>query len=305
MNTIILAYLPFAFALAFAVLGGVTYGLPAAALMRDQPEPQVGRSHMLWAWESVVLLLAAAVTAVIALYPEGFQALLPEVEALWIVTGILIVIRTVLVVTTKITGHGSEAMRWIMAVLSLSVPVMLIQNVTVMLTGNGTLLDNWPLAAALGILAVLATLALWSGYYYQPGKHVREMARRSYLAAALVAAVILPLALLMEPAVMSGRSLWSVGWQIAVAIVVGGALLMWPNRLRYFAASVVLVVGVGFSLMAILMPYFARPAIMLLQASTNGFTQLMIAAGYVAVSLVLVPAAVLVFDWWTERLQRA
>jgi len=44
---------------------------------------------------------------------------------------------------------------------------------------------------------------------------------------------------------------------------------------------------------------------MLLQASTNGFTQLMIAAGYVAVSLVLVPAAVLVFDWWTERLQRA
>jgi hypothetical protein len=57
--------------------------------------------------------------------------------------------------------------------------------------------------------------------------------------------------------------------------------------------------------MAILMPYFARPAIMLIQASTNGLTQLMVAAGYVAVSLVIIPAAVLVFDWWTERLKRA
>jgi hypothetical protein len=209
------------------------------------------------------------------------------------------------VVITKITGHGPEPMRWLMAVVSLSVPVMLIQNVTVMLTGDGTLIDNCPLAAALGVLAVFTTLALWSGYYYQPGQHVREMARRSYLAAALVAAIVLPVALLMEPAVLSGRSLWSVGWQIALALVVGGLLLMWPHRLRYFAASVVLVVGVGFSLMAILMPYFARPAIMLLQASTNGFTQLMIAAGYVAVSLVVVPAAVLVFDWWTERLKRA
>jgi hypothetical protein len=305
MNAMLLAYLPFTFAVAFAIFGGVTYGLPAAALLRDQLEPAGGRSNMIWAWESVLLLLAVAMTATIALYPEGLTALLPELETLWVVTGVLIVLRALLVVLAKIVGHGSEGWRWALAAVSLSIPVMLIQNVTVLLTSNGTLLEDWPLAAALGALAVFTTLALWSGYYYRPGQRVREIARRSYLGAALTAAVVLPVALLMEPAVLDGRSLWSVGWQIAAALVVGGGLLMWPDRLRYFAASVALVVGVGFSLMAILMPYLARPGILLEQASTDGLTQLMIAAGYVAVSLVLVPSVVLVFDWWTGKLKRA
>src|SRR5438067_91807 len=142
--------IPFSFVMAYAIFGGVGFGLGLAGFLPETKGSKVRQRYFSPLWESALALLVGAVATVAALYP-------------------------------------------------MALPAALVQNVTVLMTGDSNLLDHLGAASALGLTAMVLAIALWGGFYYRPGKPIREVARTSFWFGLVTAAVTLPLALSLDP----------------------------------------------------------------------------------------------------------
>ena len=277
-----LAMIPFLFTMVFAVVGGIEFGLPLLALV---PHKHSRNQHGEWyspKWEFSLLFLVVAVLAAALIYSEGVTTVMPELQTLWLVAAGLLALRAFLLMAGHHMKHKSREVHWALAAVSLILPATLIQTVTILLTGDGDVLSHPGLTLTLGAIATTLAVALWSGSFYQPGTAVRQIARRSYLAAVILVAVALPLTLVADPDVLDSRSLLAVGWPAILAIAAGGPILMWDHRRRYYAASVTLVIGTGLTLYNLMVPHLMRPVMRLDQATGNIYAQIAMIGVFVA-----------------------
>jgi cytochrome bd-type quinol oxidase subunit 2 len=256
-----LALIPFGFAVLFAIYGGIEFGLPLLAFSRDQRvRPALKAAGR---WEFTLVLLALAAASAWGLYPNAASALLTDIWAVFIIIVLLLIARAVMLAMTGARWLRGERSQIVLAVIGLALPALLMQIIVVLLTGDGYLTDHIELMVALGVAGMLTAVSVASGFFYQPGTIVREVARRSFLAAAVWWAVVVPLALVMNPTVLDGRSLFEVAWPAMVALGLSIVCLTWPDRRRYFLASSVLIVGMSIMLFRLVSPYAVRPLILL------------------------------------------
>jgi hypothetical protein len=196
-----------------------------------------------------VALVAALALQPLALIQEG-----PLVQALWLVTVGLLAARALLLLVISYRRRDALWLRWKLAAVSLLLPAVLLQNVTVLASADSNLLGHAGLAYALAVIGMTLAVALWGGWFYQPGTAVREAARMGFWFSATAMLTALPLALALDPVVLSGRSVWAASWPLAAGAVLAVPCLMQPVRWRYFAASAVLAAGFGLALLELVMP---------------------------------------------------
>ena len=256
----LMVMIPFAFVLAYAVLGGVESGLPLSRWLRQKAARDESRRSQVAVGKAANLLLAGVVVAMLLTYPAALPELTPRLQTLWLVITYLLLLRALLTIQVFHRQPAPSWMRWALVATSLAVPAVMIQHVTVLLTGDANLLKHAGIAVALAFLAKAVSVALWSGYYYRPGGQVRDWARGSYLLALASAVVLLPLAFALEPQVLGDD--WTMGaWPVVAGVLAGLVMLMWPVRRRYFLATVALAVGVGVGILAVQLPYLVRPVV--------------------------------------------
>jgi hypothetical protein len=294
-----LALIPFGYALAYAIFGGVEFGLPLLAFSRDKRvKAEAGFGTR---WESINLLLGLAVASAILLYPEALDPVSNELKWFVVVTAVLLAVRFALIVWNRMSPGESVWIKWVLAGVSLVLPAVMALALVVLLTGDGYLLNHPELALSLGIAAPLLAVAVSGGFFYKSGTVLRTMARRGYLAAGIWTAVTMPLALVLDPTVLEGRNLLEVTWPAMVALGLGLPILMWPGRLRYFVASAVLITGVATVLYRLLSPYALRPFVRLDMASADGYTQIIIVIAFIVSFFFVFPFLEKVMTWATSE----
>jgi hypothetical protein len=285
--TEMLALIPFLYALGYAIFGGVESGIPLLSLSGNRRVRR--RAHFSPIWEATNLLLGLAMAAGAFLFPLAWESVFNELKWIWGTAAALIALRFVLVVINASTKRDFPWLNWTLVAISLALPAVLMQTVTVLLTGDGYLLAHPELAVAFAGAGVLLSMAVSMGFFYMPGTITRELARRSYLAAVVWVAVVLPLALAMDPGPLDGRNLLDLGWPAVVAILASVPILMWPHTRRYYFASLALLVGFGATVFKLIMPYAMRPAFSLDEVVVNSLGQLVIAGVFTASLVIILP----------------
>jgi cytochrome bd-type quinol oxidase subunit 2 len=261
------ALVPFGLALAYTIVSGVGFGLPLAALVHERGEKPAGKKErrrgLSPSWEAVNLLLVAVFAALLTLYPAGWPVVAALFWPLWVAVVLLWAARLALLAWL---WYGRRELGWerqLLAVISLMLPAVLAQHVTMLLTGDNDLLSHLAVCLTLGLVAVVLSVALWSGWGYRPGRRVREVARLSFWFGWVAATSTLPLALSLDPVLMANRDVVSDYWPALAGAVVAVGCLMVPVRRRYFAASGVLVASVSVGLLRLLLPYLVQSAVRL------------------------------------------
>lgn len=278
---------PAGFAWLYALVGGIEFGLPLAALLKETGAHRRPVQSFSPVWEASNVLLGGVLAAMFALFPAVLPAVGPLLQPIWLLVAGLLIIRLCLVLWQ---GYGQQSRlgQWLLAAVSLALPAVLIQTLTVLLTGDADLLAHLGLAIALGALAIVLAVGLWGGFFYRPGQPSRQSARLSYWLALLLSLFTLPLALLLDGSVLAGRDITTVMWPIPVAVVLGVACLASERRRRYFAASALLVTGLAATLALTQWPYIVRPTIRIDEAVAGTFAETwVLAAGGLALLVVL------------------
>src|SRR6266851_4856688 len=214
-----LALIPFVLLMVYAVFGGVEFGLPLRAFLPDGKVSLRGWKYFPPAWALINLLLLAAIAAAYLLYPAALPLVAPKLQTLAAVVVAMVVVRIGLVLVNGFSRGDTTWVRWLLVLVSLALPAVLVQGLTIALTGDSDLSWHPWLAGVLAATAVTATVALWSGWEYRPGKAVREVARRSYAVLVVLSAVCLPLAILTEQMVLDGRNVLAVFWPLLAGIL--------------------------------------------------------------------------------------
>lgn len=249
------AVVPFGLALVFAIWNGVELGLPLGGFMRDRSAKQTDGSQMLLHWAGTTTLIAMIFITTIAVFPVMFPLSMTLLQPLMVMVFALLVARGMLLLAhSKLHKHNAGAWDTAMILVSLALPVVLIQVVTVLITGEPHFWTYPTVAVALGLLAAVLSIALWSGYYYRPGKMTRAIARSSFWWSTMAAAVGLPLALSLDPGLLSDHNLMFYFWPLWVGTPIAILCLMNPARRRYFVASCVLAASVGAALFGLVLP---------------------------------------------------
>ena len=283
-----LALVPLVFVVMFVIVGGINLGLPLAGLVKGRPLPAETLGRIAPLWESTVVFLVAALGATFSLFPAAFAVVGPLVAPLWVTATLLLAARVLLLAAGAATG--GRALRLTLVVVSLLVPVVLAQNITVLLTGESDLWQHAGLAIALGALAATFPPALWGGYFYLPGAASRSVARTAYWLALLLTTFTLPLAIVLDANVLDGRSLLGLMWPLMAAGALGIACLASERRRRYFLATATLVVGVALTLYLTLWPFILRPVLRLDTLIVTTPAQIWLAAAFAALVAVVTPA---------------
>jgi hypothetical protein len=295
----VIAFIPFGFAVLYAVYGGIENGLPLLAFSRDRRlRPALKRAAR---WEVSLVLLGMSVVTGALLYSRAVTFMTQSIWLVMFFIAALLILRVVLLALAGAGLASGDHTRTVQAVIGLALPALLMQVVVVMLTSDGYLMDHPELVVSLGVGGILATAAVAGGFFYQPGTIAREVARRSYLAAAVWWAVPVPLALFLNPAILDGRSLFGLAWPAMLAIGAGMFILMWPDRRRYFIASATLIAGVAFMLFNIISPYLVRPVLLLTEASSNPYTQLEVMALTAVSFFIVFPFLEHMHTWATKE----
>jgi cytochrome bd-type quinol oxidase subunit 2 len=248
------AVVPFGLALMFAIWNGVELGLPLAGFMRDRSAKQADGGQMLLHWSGTTTLLIMTFVTAVAVFPVLFPLSMTILQPLIVMVFALLTAQAMLLLGhSKLHKHNAEAWQTVMTLVSLALPVVLIQVVTILITGEPQFWIYPTIAISLGLLAVVLSIALWSGYYYRPGKTTRAIARSSFWWSTMAAAVGLPLAFSLDPGLLADQNLVFYFWPLWVGAPIAILCLMNPVRRRYFVASCVLVVSVGAALLGLLL----------------------------------------------------
>jgi hypothetical protein len=295
---IAMAAIPLAFAILYGIFGGIEFGLPLAALLHDKEGSDKAWRYFSPIWESTNVFLVGVVAAVMTIFGSGLPLLSALLQPLWLVAAGALAVRGVLIVGIYYGGWRNWAVQVLLAVVSLAIPAVLVQNCTILLTGDADLLNHLGLVVALGTLAVSLAVALWAGYFYEPGKPSRDLARLGFWLALMLSWFTLPLALALDGSVLSdGRNVLSVMWPVYGLSLVAVLALASEWRRRYWVASALLTASVSITLFVAQMPYLIRPTVLLADMMTNGFSQVWIAAAFGVAVFVVVPVL-----WVTHRL---
>jgi hypothetical protein len=294
-----LALIPFGYALAYAIYGGVEFGLPLLAFSNDKRvKAEAGFGLR---WESVNLLLGLALGSAVLLFPAAVEPLENELKWYVIIAAVLLVARFALIAWNRMSPGESVWIKWVLAGVSLLLPAVMALGVVVLLTGDGYVLHHPELALSLAVAAPLLAVAVSGGFFYKSGTVLRTMARRGYLAAGIWTAVTLPLALVLDPTVLEGRNLLEVSWPLMVALALGLPILMWQGRLRYFLASAVLITGFATVLYRLLSPYVMRPFVRMDAASAENVMQVAVVVAFVVSFFFVFPFLEKVMTWATSE----
>jgi cytochrome bd-type quinol oxidase subunit 2 len=287
------ALVPFGMALVYAIVSGVSFGLPLAALVHERDDKPAGKqARKRWlspAWEAINLLLLLVFVVVLVLYPAGWPMVANLFWPLWVAVVALLGVRLALLVWLR---YGRRELGWerqLLAIISLMLPAVLVQHATILLTGDNDLLAHLAVSLTLGLVAVVLCVALWSGWAYRPGRKVREVARTSFWFGLIAATSTLPLALSLDPVLMANRDVVGDYWPALVGAMLAIGCLMVPVRRRYFAASAVLVASVAVGLLRLLLPYLVQSSMRLdvvAAAPQTGLLVVMAVAGTVLVGLI-------------------
>lgn len=285
-----MAGIPLAFAILYSIFGGIEFGLPLAALTHDKAGAARGRRYFSPIWESTNVFLVGVVAAVMTIFGAGLPILSSLLQPLWLLAAGALAVRGALIVGVFYGGWTNWTARVLLAVVSLAIPAVLIQNSTIMLTGDGDLLNHLGMVVALGTLAISLAVALWAGYFYTPGKTTRDLARLGFWLAIMLSWFTLPLAIALDGSVLSdGRNVLSVMWPVYGLSLLAVLTLASEWRRRYWVASAVLTAGVAITLFVAQMPYLVRPTVLLTDMVTNGFSQIWIATAFGLAVVVVVP----------------
>lgn len=287
MSTAIMI-IPYLLGLGFAITGGVMLASPVRNLLRGTSRAAVPADL---GWELAPVLLVASILCAGSLFPGAAMELQSTLRTVLAVAVGLMAMRLVLVMLFAMGWLGTSTMGWALTVLSLSASAVLVQVITIILGGTTNLVLHAGVAFALGVLAISFSLALWAGYYYQPGRATREIARGSYWYGLFAMLVLLPLALFMDEGIMDGRNLFMSAWPLVVAPILGVIALMQPWRRRYFVATAIQIAGVMSAVMVLMDGYVIRPTIVAANVLATPVAQVSV-AGTCAVF------AALVLGWW-------
>lgn len=289
-----LALIPLAFVMLFAIIGGVSFGMPLAAVLPGRKLAPDALGRLTPVWESTYLFLSAAVLATLTIFTPAFAVLAPLVQGLWGVTAVVLAVRTLLVLGQAVNRR--PGLTWMLVCTSIAVPVLVVQNATILLTGSNDVWQHAGLAIALGALAAALPPALWGGYFYAPGAASRQAARVGYWLALLLALFTLPLALVLDSSVLDGRSLLALLWPVMAAAVLGVVCLASERRRRYFLASATLVIGLCLSVYLTLWPYLLRPVLRVDNLLSSAGAQIWLALAFAVLAVVVLPAM-----YWLHR----
>jgi hypothetical protein len=263
-----LAVIPWALVVAYAIWGGVEFSLPLAGVLRSRRSSRRHGRYFAPVWESTNFFLLAALLSTTLIFPVAAVTLGPALRPLWAVIGILLAIRLILVMIHHYTRLDHASVHWLLLAVSWLLPVVLVQNATVLLTGDPNVFAHPGLAATLGALALALSVSLWGGYFYQPGRPTRQAARTGFWTAVPLATIVLPLAMWGEPVITDGRGVLSLTWPVYGATVAAVLVLMAEWRRRYFVAGAVMVTGAAVALFLAQLPYLWRPLIRLDEAAS-------------------------------------
>lgn len=286
-----LATVPLIFVVLYAIIGGISFGMPIHELVRSKPLLRQPDAQLHPVWESSYVFLVGAAAAGLMLFPAGLSTIGPLLLPLWLVAAAIVGLRSLLIALHYYGGVNSVYVRWSLAVASLALPAVLMQTITILLTGENNLMAHTGLVIALGTLGAVLSVAVWGGYFYRPGKVSKLIGRLSYWLALLLSLFTLPLAIVLDGTVLDGRSLIGLMWPVVLAVVCGILSLASEHRLRYFTASSLLIVGVSSSLFLTLWPYLLRPVLRFdgLLAG-NSVAQVWIAFGFTSLVIIILPA---------------
>lgn len=288
-----MAAIPLAFAILYAVFGGIEFGMPLAGLLGHKADGDKAWRYFSPIWESTNVFLVGVVAATMTIFGAGLPLLSTLLQPLWLLAAGALAVRGMLIVGIYYLGWRSLSVKMLLAIVSLAIPAVLIQNCTILLTGDADLLNHLGLVVALGTVAISLAVALWAGYFYEPGRISRDLARIGFWLAIMLSWFTLPLALTLDGSVLSdGRNVLSVMWPIYGLSLVAVLALASEWRRRYWVASAILTVGVSVALFVAQMPYLIRPTVLLADMMTNGFSQVWIAAAFGVAVVVVVPVLV-------------